>query len=165
MKVIRKRIRRNPARSGRSIAKEFGTDPKAIRNLTKTDLGMKVYKKQLSAGLTNRNKLERVKRCKIIKKRHGCPPIIFSDKKLFLLQRPLNKQNDRVYGVSLQEIPRNVRAIPQYQNASGVKVFGTFFMEGKIPLKFIDRGVKINQQLYLNDILKSHVKPMLLNVW
>ena len=64
-----------------------------------------------------------------------------------------------VYGVSLQEIPRNVRAIPHYQNASGVMVFSAFSKEGKLPLKLIDRGVKINQQLYLNDILKSHVKP------
>ena len=38
-------------------------------------------------------------------------------------------------------------------------VFGTLFKEGKLPLKFIDRGVKINQQLYLNGILKCHVKP------
>ena len=56
--------------------------------------------------------------------------------------------NHRVYGVSLQEIPRNVRAIPRYQNASVVMVFGAFSKEGKLPLKFIDRGVKINQQLY-----------------
>ena len=38
-------------------------------------------------------------------------------------------------------------------------VFGAFSKEGKLPLKLIDRGVKINQQLYLNDILNSHVKP------
>ena len=54
----------------------------------------------------------------MVKKRQGGPPIIFSDEKLLLLERPLNKQNDRVYGVSLQEIPRNVRATPRYQNAS-----------------------------------------------
>ena len=95
----------------------------------------------------------------MIKKRYGGPPIIFSDEKLFLLERPFNKQNDRVYRVSLQQIPCNVRAIPRYQNASGVMVFSAFFMEEKLPLKFIDRGVKINQQLYLNDILKCHVKP------
>ena len=120
---------------------------------------MKAYKKQSSAGLTNRNKLKRVKKCKMIKKRHGGPPIFFSDEKLLLLERPLNKQNDRVYGVSLQEIPRYVRAIPRYQNASGVMVFGAFFKQIKLLLKLIDRGVEINQQLYLNDILKSHVKP------
>ena len=40
-----------------------------------------------------------------------------------------------------------------------VMVFGVFSKEGKLPFKLIDRGVKINQQLYLNDILKSHVKP------
>ena len=84
----------------------------------------------------------------MIKKRHGGPPIIFFDKNLFLLEHPLNKQNDRVFGVSLQKIPRNVRTIPRYQNASGVMVFGAFSKEGKLPLKFIDRGVKINQQLF-----------------
>ena len=94
IKVIRERIRWNPARSGRSIAKEFGTNSKTIRNLIKTDLGMKACKKQSSAGLTNKNKLEHVKRCKMIKKRHGGPPIIFFDEKLFLLERPLNIQND-----------------------------------------------------------------------
>ena len=61
---------RNPARSGRSIAKVFGTDPKTITNLIKTDLGMKAYSKQLSDGLINRSKLDRVKRPKLIKKRH-----------------------------------------------------------------------------------------------
>ena len=44
IKVIRERIRRNPARPGRSIAKEFGTDPKTIINLIKTDFKMKAYK-------------------------------------------------------------------------------------------------------------------------
>ena len=53
---------------------------------------------------------------------------------------------------------RDVRAIHRYENASGVMVFGAFSKEGKLTLKLIDRGVKINQQLYLNDILKSHVK-------
>ena len=43
IKVIRERIMRNPARPGRSIAKEFGTDTKTIRNLIKTDFGMKAY--------------------------------------------------------------------------------------------------------------------------
>ena len=54
IKVICEQIRWYPAQSGRSIAKEFGTNPKTIRNLVKTDLGIKAYKKQSSAGLTNK---------------------------------------------------------------------------------------------------------------
>ena len=38
-------------------------------------------------------------------------------------------------------------------------VFDAFSKEGKLPFKLIDRGAKINQELYLNEILKSHVKP------
>lgn len=44
------------------------------------------------------------------------------------------------------------------QNASKVMVFGVFFKE-EHTLKFIIRGDKVNLKLYLNDILKSHIKP------
>jgi len=159
IKVVRERIRRNPARSGRQLAKSLNMHHSTMQMIIKSDLGLQAFKKQLIAGLTDKNKTERVKRCKMLLSRHGGPDIIFSDEKMFTLERTLNRQNDRVYGASLSEIPRSQRSIPRYQNASAVMVFGAFSKKGKIPLKFIDRGVKINKEYYKRHVLQDLVVP------
>lgn len=38
-------------------------------------------------------------------------------------------------------------------------VFGCITSDDKCPLIFVDDGVKINQQIYLEDVLKKHVQP------
>lgn len=121
--MIRERIRRYPARSGRKMAREMNMGKSTLQNLLKVDLGLRAFKKQKVAGLTVKNKEERVKRCKRLLKRHDGPDIIFSDEKLFVLEAPLNKQNDRVYGVSLQDLPEGATEVFRYQNASAVMVY------------------------------------------
>lgn len=159
IKAVRERIRRNPVRSGRQLAKDMNMHHKTMQTILKKDKGLIAYKKRLVAGLTDKNKSERVKRCKAILKRHGGQDIIFSDEKLFCLERPLNRQNDRVYGISISNIPMAARSIPRYQNTSAVMVFGAFSQKGKLPLKFNEKGVKINKEYYLKEVLQGHVLP------
>jgi transposase len=159
IKAVRERIRRNPAQSARRMAKSLGLARETMRRVLNQDLGLNAYKKRLCAGLTDKNKKERIKRCKQLLKRHGGPDIIFSDEKMFTLERPLNRQNDRVYGATLSDIPRRYLCIPRYQNASAVMVFGAFSKKGKISLKFIDRGVKINKEYYKRHVLQELVIP------
>lgn len=159
IKRIREKIRRDPRRSARKLAKEEKVHEKTMRRVIHRDLHMKTYKKQCLHGLTETNKKNRVTRSKALLSKHAKSEIIFSDEKLFFLQSTLNKQNDRVYGTSLQEIPRDARTISKFQNHSAVMVFGAISKRGKLPLLFIDRGVKINQNYYLNEVLKKFVFP------
>lgn len=159
IKVVRERIRRNPARSARQMARSLNMHHKTMQQIIKEDLGLHPFKKNLVAGLTDKNKAERVRKCKLMKARHGGPDIIFSDEKLFTLEIPLNKQNDRIYGARLADIPRHFRSVPRYQNASAVMVFGAISKKGKLPLKFIERGTKINKEYYKTEVLENLVLP------
>ena len=95
-------------------------------------------------GLTVKNKTDRVEHCKDLIDQHSNSTILFSDEKLFVLQQPVNKQNDRLYFLTLQDIPKEKRAIKRCQNASSVMVWGGISKAGRLPLIFIYNGVKIN---------------------
>lgn len=159
IKAVKERIRRNPARSGRKMAREMNMSHFAMQSILKKDLGNKPYKKQKIHGLTSKNIADRVARSRLLLKTHAGHNIIFSDEKLFTLEAPLNKQNDRVYGASLRDIPADKRAVERYQNASSVMVWGAISTKGKLPLLFIDKGVKINKEYYLEHVLQGHLKP------
>lgn len=84
---------------------------------------------------------------------HDGYDIFFSDEKLFLLQDNHNQKNDRVYYLSLMNAPRDELAIERIQKVSGIMVWGAISKRGKLPLLFIDRGVKINKEYYITNVL------------
>ncbi|XP_055633256.1 uncharacterized protein LOC129773638 [Toxorhynchites rutilus septentrionalis] len=86
IKRVRKRVRRNPAQSGRKMAKELGISQSTMKTILKDDLRLIPYKKQRVHGVTEKQKAGRVERCRQLLKRHGGCKILFSDEKLFLLQ-------------------------------------------------------------------------------
>lgn len=84
--------------------------------------------------------------------------IVFSDEKNFVLQQSFNAQNDRVYAASIQDIPSSIRAVQRFQNHTSVMVWGAISAEGRLPLLFIDKGVKINAAYYVKEVLEKHLK-------
>lgn len=157
VKKVRERIRRNPAQSMNKVAKDLKISQRTIGRVLKEDLHMKAFKKQKIHGLTTAQKEARVRKCKDLLSWHAGDDIIFSDEKMFILQDPHNQQNDRVYGTSLKDIPIDKLAVQRFQNHSAVMVWGAFSKSGKIPLLFIERGVKINQDYYIDEVLKGHL--------
>jgi hypothetical protein len=91
---------------------------------------------------------KRFKRAKILLSWHAVDEIVFSDEKMFVLEQQLNVQNDRVWSVSLSDIPQEKLTVPRYQNASAVMVWGAISRKGQQPLVFIDREFKINAEYY-----------------
>jgi inhibitor of nuclear factor kappa-B kinase subunit alpha len=160
VKLVRERIRRNPNQSGRKMARQLGVSQSSMQRILKKDLGLTAYRKQRVHGLTNKQKVARVQRCRNLLKRHASCEILFSDEKMFLLQDQHNQQNDRVYAAQLSEIPRNNLAIQRFQNVSRVMVFGCFSKNWKLPLLFIEPNVKINTGFYVDNVLKTHVLPL-----
>lgn len=162
IKRVREKIRRNPARSARKLAKEENIDRESMRRIIKVELGLRPYRKRKMHGLTAKQKLTRIQRCKMLLKRHGkkkVEKIIFSDEKLFVMQQSHNPKNDVVYSLCIQDIPEHLRAVQRFQNTSAVMVWGAVSHKGKLPLIFIDRGVKINTEYYKTFVLESTLKP------
>lgn len=159
IKAVRERIRRNPARSGRKLGKDFKVGKTTMKIILKQDLGLKAYKKTKIHGLTDAQKVKRYERSKLLLDWHAGDEIIFSDEKLFLLQESHNAQNDRVYAATLDDIPSNKRNVQRFQNVSSVMVWGAISPRGKLPLIFIEKGVKINQKYYLDEVLKKVLLP------
>lgn len=158
VKRIREKIRRNPNRSGRKLAREEQISQRSMRRILKDELQLKPYKKRKRHGLSDKQRVERVKRSKTLLKRHDAEDvknIIFSDEKLFTTEVKMNAQNDRVYSLAIDDIPEHVRTVSTFQNKNSVMVWGAISHNGKIPLKFVDKGVKIDQKYYKTEILEK----------
>lgn len=157
IKTVRERFRRNPRQSGRKMARKLNVSNTTFRRLVKEDLGLKAYKRRRIHGLTEKNKMERVKRCKRLVQRHANSEILFTDEKLFVLQETYNPQNDRFYSATFQECPTSIKSVQRFQNHTSVMVWGAVSKKGRLPLLFIDKGVKINKEYYLESVLKDHM--------
>lgn len=162
IKIVRDRIRRNPRRSARKLAATTNTSRSSMQRILSNHLGVKPYRRVKRHGLTIKNKEERVKRCKLLLKRRGlksAEKVIFSDEKMWVLEESYNSQNDRVYSLSIKDIPTNVRMVNRYQNSSATMVWGAVSHRGKLPLKFIRKDIKIDSAYYQSKILIAHMKP------
>lgn len=162
IKRVREKIRRDPERKGRQLAREEHVSARSMGRILKIDLMLRPYKKRVQHGLSAQQKEARERKCKSLLKRHGrrrVKKIVFSDEKLFVVQQSHNAQNDRVYGVKFEDIPEQKRTVQRYQNSSSVMVWGAVSHNGKFPLKFIEKGVKVNAEYYITEILESHLKP------
>jgi inhibitor of nuclear factor kappa-B kinase subunit alpha len=160
--IIRKRIKRNPRRSMRKLAQQLGISKDSVGRIVKKKLKMYPYKRQKSHGLTA-PMMEKRRRlsASLIKRfsdgRHS--QIVFSDEKIFTIEAVLNNQNDRILAKSIQEANLKGRIVKRNAHPASVMVWGGITSNGKTPLVFIDSGVKMTGNIYLEKILNAVVKP------
>ena len=98
-KNVKPRIRRNPVRSIRKLAREMNTGRESMRLLVRKELGMCPYKYQKRQLLSIQNKAKRFQRSRSMHARftnglHN--QIVYSDEKLFTVEHHVNKQKDRI---------------------------------------------------------------------
>jgi transposase len=101
----------------------------------------------------------RLTRCKLLKQRFANSAhrqILFTDEKLFTIEQAYNSQNNRIWS---KESPGTSAIISRTQKPASVMVWAGVTATGKTPLVFIDSGVKINQEVYRQMILKDVVHP------
>lgn len=162
IKNVREKIRRNPRRSMRKLAKEAQTSARTMRRVCENDLQMSPYKlqkRQLLSAPTIEKRLTR-SRLLLNRIRDGTlPNIIFSDEKLFSVQQSHNHQNDRVLSRSLEAIPGNAGKVFRTQKPASVMVWAAISESGKSLLVFVPQGVKINKERYIEDILEGALRP------
>ena len=155
--AVKARIRRNPKRSMRAMARDMNVSEKTIRNIVKIDLKMSSFKMQTRQYLTDLQKEKRLARAKILlnklKAGTDTDEIIFSDEKLFTVESSFNRQNDRVLAKSSADIPDSTRSVFRRQKPSSVMVWAVISKTWKSPIIFVPQGVKVNTNVYIDTIL------------
>ena len=159
---IKKKITRNPRQSLRKLAKNLNYSRESVRRVVKKKLKLKPYKLQRAHNLTDQMKKTRLRKCKLLLarlKRGSHRNIVFSDEKLFTINQAHNHHNDRIW--CKNKISANLigRKVMKKTNPDSVMVWAAITSTGKSPLLFIEKGIKINQETYENNILQNILLP------
>lgn len=161
-KRIREKVRTNPARSIRQMAKDEAVSMTSMWRLVRKDLGMFPFKKksrQLLSDATKKKRLVRGRRILQILCQDRVPPVLWTDEKLFTVQAIHNAQNDRVLAKKKEDIPVELQTAFRRQKPPSVMVWAGVTTDGKkTPLIFIEEGVKVDQGVYLH-LLSEEVVP------
>jgi inhibitor of nuclear factor kappa-B kinase subunit alpha len=159
---IRKRIERNPERSMRSMAKSIGIHKDSVRKIVKTMLGRHPYKITKGQFLNEKMKTNRLKKSRKMQRlaaagRHHS--ILFTDEKIFTIERHHNHQNDRqLLPVGSSTSPKS-KIVSRSHFPASVMVWGGICATGKTPLVFIEKGVKVSSKVYQEKILRDVLYP------
>lgn len=162
VKVLRERIRRNFKRSMRKMAKDIGISESSVRRIVKTKLNCKSLKLKKGQLLSERVCQVRRERSAALLRRLGAEghkSMVFTDEKLFTIEQAHNVQNDRVLSPNSDEADSRGRTVSHSQKPSSVMVWAGVSCSGRTPLIFIEKGVKINSNNYITDILNAHMLP------
>jgi hypothetical protein len=106
-------------------------------------------------------RLKQTTRAKKLLQRHadgGHRKILFADEKIFTVEKKFNRQNDRVYARSCQEVTEIIPKVEKGQNPASMMVWRDVAYEGGTKLHFCEQGVY--EQLTTSDILEKVVKPL-----
>lgn len=161
IKQVRERIRRNPERSQNQLAKQLNTSRTAIQNVIKIDLKMRPFKRRRGQLLDPRQMHQRKLRCDRLLLRHddeSVKRIIFSDEKYFVIRPVYIAQNRRCYAASFSNLAPKHKYATQVGKSAGVMVWTGVSHHGKLPLVFVRKGVKINAEVYIAEILEPYMK-------
>ena len=111
---IADRLRRNPAQSVRKIARKIGIPKSTAQDIVRRDLKLRARKKENQQALTSPQKAKREQDPELFVNRWTATRTdesFFSDKKYFLMDQPLNRQNDCVYIKEGTKKPLNKKTI------------------------------------------------------
>ena len=148
IKKVREKLRRNPARSARQLAKDYSVSMSSMQRILKDDLQSYPYKFTKRHLLSKATKKKRLDRAKVL-----------VNEKLFTVQAVHNHQNDRIWLPDINMVPVEHRSSFRRQKPTSVMVWAGTTSKGlKTPLIFIEEGVKINQTVYRR-MLEEKVLP------
>jgi inhibitor of nuclear factor kappa-B kinase subunit alpha len=166
IKSVREKLRRNPDRNIAQLAREAHVGQATMHQIVTKDLGKHSYKKVRRQLLSEATKLKRLQRAKQLLSAGTRCPIIWTDEKIFTVERFHNRQNDRILAKNIEDIPHNIRVVGKRQKPASCMVWAgvRLAMDRRPPLLFIEEGVKVNFRDYL-DLLESQVAPWITNAF
>uniref|UniRef100_A0A6A7FUG0 Uncharacterized protein n=1 Tax=Hirondellea gigas TaxID=1518452 RepID=A0A6A7FUG0_9CRUS len=165
IKSVREKLRRNPERNIAQLAREAHVGQATMHQIVTKDLGKHSYKKVRRQLISEATKLKRLQRAKQLLTAGTRCPIIWTDEKIFTVERFHNSQNYGILAKNIEDIPHNIRVVGKRQKPASCMVWAGVTCDGqKTPLIFIEEGVKVNSRVYL-DLLESQVAPWITNAF
>jgi Asp-tRNA(Asn)/Glu-tRNA(Gln) amidotransferase C subunit len=163
IRSIDTKIKRNPNRSMRKMAREGNVSEFTVRKIVKNVLKAKSRAKLKRHLLTEKTRQTREEHCRKILsffKNGNKLPILFSDEKIFTVDSVSNSRNDRFISTErIEDVPENVKFTYRTKHPASTMMFGLVSSDGKkMPPVFIPAGVKVNTDVYIG-ILQKHVLP------
>nr|CDJ84930.1 similar to H28G03.4 [Haemonchus contortus] len=96
-KAVKDKLRRDPERTMRKLAKEHNVSNSTMQRLVKEDIGLYPYKIARGQRLTEEMKASRLEKCKKMKTfGENLGRILFTDEKIFTVEPFRNPQNQRI---------------------------------------------------------------------
>jgi transposase len=141
--------------SVRKLSQAMNINATTVWRIFRDDLGLKPWKKAKGQKLTEVAKKKRLNRAKELKERFANgshQSILFSDEKYFLIEEGHNPQNDRIW--SVDKPSDEERVVERQVKPKGVMVWAGVGYNAKAPLIFVTAGVKINTDVYREEILE-----------
>lgn len=160
---IKARIKWNPVRLMRQMAKELNVSEFCVRKVVKHKIGAKSLSRTKSFLLTDRLKTLKKERSKkllsVLKKKS--PVILFTDEKYFTVDQVQNSRTDRyITTLRVKDVPDHIRTIQKSKHPSQLMMFGLIASNGlKMPPVFFKKGFRMGSKEYLTEILERHVLP------
>jgi len=161
VKKVALRIKRNPMRSMRKMAREMSVSEGSMRNIVKQHLHLKSLKRKHAQFLTPRTRQLRLERSKALLQQFtdvDVDNIMFTDEKLFTIEASSNQQNDRILATQVSAILDDMRIVAHTQCPKSVMVWAGVSARCRTKLIFVSEGVKINSAIYRDLILEPVVK-------
>lgn len=84
---------------------------------------------------------------------------VFSDEKIFNIEQVHNSHNDRVYAANRSDLHPDKKFVQRRQGPASVMVWAGVCASGKTPLVFLEKGVKVNQEIYRKQVLEDVLLP------
>ena len=160
IKNIKDKIRRNPNRSMRQMAKEHKISKGSVRNIVKNNLKLHPYRIQKAQKPTEQANSSRVAKSKALITRLSNGALLntlWTDEKLFTVEQAFNKQNNRILASSIANA--SDRIVERCAHPASVMVWAGVTSRFKTPLIFVEPGVKIDKHYYIDKILEAVVIP------
>ena len=111
---------------------------------------------QKAPVLTEDVKKKRLSKCRELLKRFRSDrhkQIMFSDEKLFIVEPVLNRQNNKIIAAHISAANECGHIVGRSGHPKALMVWAAVTSDGKSDLVFIDKGIKINSNVYLNGVL------------
>lgn len=156
---VEEKIKEDPGKSMRAIAKELSVDHKTIVRTVHDDLGLKSYALRKAQLLTEKMKDNRKGKAAALLnnlKHQTCGLLkFFSDEKNFDQDQKVNSRNDRWICKDPTEVP----VVMHTKFPATVMVLGVISSEGDVmPPYFFEQGHRVNAVAYIH-VLETVVKP------
>lgn len=158
--IIKKRIIRNDGVSLNNMAKNLQMARSTLQSIVHNELNLRSYRLLNGQVLTDQSKQNRKEKCKKLLeffKVRRIQDVLWSDEKIFSIEVAKNAQNHRQLLSPALKNTRKRKISAKASFPKSLMIWGGVSAKGKTPLVFIDKNVKINANIYQEEILGKAV--------